>query len=63
MTIREATEADWPPVWALFQCVAAAGDVFAYDDTTTEAVARKLWFDAPARCWICEVEERFAGTY
>ena len=63
MTIREATEADWPHVWALFQLVAASGDVFAYDESTSEAVARKLWFDLPARCWICEVEERFAGTY
>lgn len=63
MTIRDATESDWPAVWALFQSVAAAGDVFAYDESTTEAVARKLWFDPPAACWVCEVEGRFAGTY
>ncbi len=63
MTIREATEADWPRVWALFQSVAVAGDAFAYDESTTEAVARKLWFDLPAQCWICEVAGRFAGTY
>ena len=29
MTIREATESDWPAVWALFQATAAGGDVFA----------------------------------
>ena len=63
MTIREATEADWPNVWALFQSVAAAGDVFAYDESTTEAVARKLWFDPPALCFVCEVDGQFAGTY
>ncbi len=63
MTIRDATEADWANVWALFRSVAAAGDVFAYDETTTEAVAQKLWFDSPAHCLICEVEDRFAGTY
>ncbi len=63
MIIREATEADWPHVLTLFQSVATSGDVFAYDESTTEAVTRKLWFDLPARCWICEVEERFAGTY
>ena len=63
MTIREATESDWPAVWALFQATAAGGDVFAYDASTPEAVARKLWFDAPARCWVCEAGERLAGTY
>ncbi|MBM3981979.1 MAG: GNAT family N-acetyltransferase [Planctomycetes bacterium] len=62
-TIREATSADWPRVWALFQLAAARGDVFAYDDATTEETARKLWFDAPAVCFICEVGGAFAGTY
>ena len=63
MHIREATEGDWPQVWALFRSVAAAGDAFAYDESTPEAVARKLWFDPPAHCWICEADEGFAGTY
>ncbi len=63
MTIRETTESDWPHVWALFQSVAASGDVFAYDESTTEATARKLWFDAPATCFVCEEDGRFAGTY
>ena len=62
-TIREATEADWPKVWALFQSVAANGDVFAYDESTTEETARKLWFDSPASCFVAEVEGEFAGTY
>lgn len=63
MTIREAAEADWPHVWALFRAVAAAGDVFAYDESTTEEVARKLWFEPPAVCYVCEEDGRFAGTY
>jgi GNAT superfamily N-acetyltransferase len=62
-TIREATEADWPQVWALFQGVAASGNVFAYDEGTTEATARRLWFDPPAVCFVCEVDGAFAGTY
>ena len=44
ITIRKATESDWPAVWTMFHNVAASGDVFAYDETTTEEVARKLWF-------------------
>jgi ribosomal protein S18 acetylase RimI-like enzyme len=61
--IREAVESDWPEVWALFRAVAGAGDVFAYDEHTPEAVARKLWFDPPAACFVAEVGGAFAGTY
>ena len=62
-TIRSATDADWPQIWALFQSVAKSGDVFAYDETTTEETARKLWFDPPAVCFVAEVDGEFAGTY
>ena len=62
-TIREATESDWLDVWVLFRAVAEAGDVFAYDESTTEEVARKLWFDSPAACFVAEVDGQLAGTY
>jgi L-amino acid N-acyltransferase YncA len=61
--IRPATEADWPAIWAMFQRVAAAGDSFAYDQSTTEAVARKLWFDPPARPFVAEDGGIVIGTY
>lgn len=63
ITIRQATESDWPDIWSLFQAVTATGEVFAYDVDTPEAVARKLWFDVPAVASVCEVEGQFAGTY
>ncbi len=63
MTIREATNADWPAIWALFQTVCAAGDVFAYDETTTEETARKLWFDPPAAAFVAEEGGMILGTY
>jgi GNAT superfamily N-acetyltransferase len=62
-TIREAIETDWPAIWAMFQVVAAAGDVFAYDETTTEEVGRKLWFVPPATCFVAEDGGRVLGTY
>jgi ribosomal protein S18 acetylase RimI-like enzyme len=62
-SIRSATPADWPQVWTLFQSVAQSGDVFAYDESTTEEVARKLWFDPPAVCFVAEIDGEFAGTY
>lgn len=61
--IRPATEADWPVIWELFRGVTAAGDAFAYDIDTPEAVARKLWFDPPAATFVAEENGRIHGTY
>ena len=63
MTIRPATEADWPAIWELFRAVTAAGDAFAYDADTPEAVARKLWFDPPAVPFVAEEGGAILGTY
>jgi L-amino acid N-acyltransferase YncA len=61
--IREATAADWPAIWAMFREVAGAGDAFAYDTDTPEAVARKLWIEPPAHAFVAEFDGRIAGTY
>lgn len=63
MTIRPATEPDWPHIWTLFRSVCLAGDVFAYDADTTEETARKLWFDPPAAPFVAEEDGVFLGTY
>jgi len=63
ISIRPAVETDWPDVWTLFHDAAAAGDVFAYDEHTTEDIARKLWFEPPAVCFVAEEEGRVVGTY
>ena len=47
----------------MFFQVARSGDVFAYDEATPETVARKLWFDPPARAWIAERDGSSLGTY
>jgi len=61
--IREATESDWPAIWSLFRAVCASGDSYAYDEQTSEEVARKLWFDPPARGFVSLEGEHFLGTY
>jgi ribosomal protein S18 acetylase RimI-like enzyme len=63
LTIRPFADADWPAVWDLFRQVAAAGDVFAYDETTPEEVARKLWVEPPAAAFVADLDGHFAGTY
>ena len=62
-TIREATAADWPAIWALFREVVAAGDSFAYDADTPEEVARKLWVEPPAVAFVADDGGRVVGTY
>ncbi len=62
-TIREATAADWPAIWAMFREVAAAGDAFAYDESTPEEVARKLWVEPPAAAFVAEDGGEVVGTY
>jgi L-amino acid N-acyltransferase YncA len=62
-SIREATAADWPAIWAMFREVTAAGDAFAYDADTPEAVARKLWAEPPAVAFVAEDGGAVVGTY
>lgn len=63
MTIRQALESDWPVIWHLFRSVCATGNVFAYDEATTEQTARTLWFDPPAVAFVAEEGGVFLGTY
>lgn len=63
VVVRPFVEADWPAVWDLFRAVAAAGDAFAYDEATPEAVARKLWVEPPAAAFVAEAGGGFLGTY
>lgn len=62
-TIREATAADWPAIWALFREVIGAGDSFAYDADTPEDVARKLWAEPPAATFVADDDGQVIGTY
>ena len=61
--IRETTPADWPAIWGLFQEAAASGEVFAYDEHTSEEVARKLWAELPAVAFVVEEAGTILGTY
>lgn len=62
-TIRAAVDSDWPIIWALFREAALGGDVFAYDEHTTEETARKLWFEPPAVCFVAEEDGQVIATY
>jgi L-amino acid N-acyltransferase YncA len=63
MTIREATPADWPAVWAMFRAVVEAGDAFPFAADTPEAEARAKWTAPPAVAFVADDGGAVVGTY
>ena len=52
-SIRPATDADWPGMWAVLEPVIRSGETFTWDRDTTEADARVRWFkDAPGQAFV-----------
>jgi GNAT superfamily N-acetyltransferase len=45
MTIRTATEADWPEIWPFWYEIVEAGETYAYPLGATSDQARGWWFD------------------
>ena len=43
LTIREATQADWPAIWPIVKATAAAGETYTYPRDLTEAFGKALW--------------------
>ncbi|MGY2892139.1 N-acetyltransferase family protein [Deinococcus sp. UYEF24] len=43
--IREYQNADWPPIWAIFQDIVATGETYAYDPDWLPEKAREVWVE------------------
>jgi ribosomal protein S18 acetylase RimI-like enzyme len=56
LTIRRATEADWPRLWPIWHEVVSAGDTYVYDPDTSYADARTLWSGGQVghETWLAE---------
>ena len=63
MTIRPATDADWPGIWAILEPVFRAGTTYAIDRDISEEAARAYWLRAPAACYVSVAEGQILGTY
>ncbi|MCA9899697.1 MAG: GNAT family N-acetyltransferase [Anaerolineales bacterium] len=63
MMIREATEADFPGIWPIFQEIVAAGETYAYARDTSPDEARQLWLHYPRQTFVVEEDGRILGTY
>jgi L-amino acid N-acyltransferase YncA len=47
MELRDATAADWPAIWPIFEAVVRAGETYAYDVETGYEDGRALWMEPP----------------
>ncbi|MGD9483181.1 GNAT family N-acetyltransferase [Streptomyces sp. TRM70308] len=47
MLIREATEEDWPAIWAFMEGIVRAGETYTYDRDLTAEQARDSWLVPP----------------
>ncbi|MFM6851827.1 MAG: N-acetyltransferase family protein [Terrabacter sp.] len=61
MTIRAATEADWPAIWPFWQETVEAGETYAYPLGATSEQARGWWFDG-SHVVVLEEDGRVLGT-
>ncbi|HYH34752.1 MAG TPA: GNAT family N-acetyltransferase, partial [Nocardioides sp.] len=63
MTIRPATDADWPSIWPIFTTTVSAGETYAYPEDLTSDEARQLWLEpSPGHAVVLEEEGRVLGT-
>jgi ribosomal protein S18 acetylase RimI-like enzyme len=64
LTVRPATDQDWPRMWPIWHEVVAAGDTFAYDPQTTSAAARDGWLaPPPEESWLAADGAEVVGIY
>ena len=47
MTIRTATEQDWPAIWPFWREIVEAGETYAYPVGATSEQARGWWMEEP----------------
>ncbi|GAA1203905.1 GNAT family N-acetyltransferase [Pseudonocardia alaniniphila] len=63
MTIRTATEEDWPQIWPFLSRIIEAGETYAYRTDLTTEEARDGWLmRPPARTVVLEEEGRVLGS-
>jgi len=64
ITLRRATDADWTAIWPIWHEIAAAGDTFSYDPSTTSDDAQRMWLGPePDETWVCLDDGALVGLY
>jgi L-amino acid N-acyltransferase YncA len=63
MTVRTATEEDWPQIWPFFSRIIEVGEAYAYRADLTSEEARDGWLmRPPARTVVLEEDGRVLGS-
>lgn len=47
MSIRPATDADWPRIWPFFEATVRAGETYAFPEDLTLETGRGWWMESP----------------
>jgi ribosomal protein S18 acetylase RimI-like enzyme len=63
LTIRPATEADWPDIFRIVGPVLAAGETYAIDTDLDEAALRAYWLMPAHEVFVAEWDSEVVGTY
>jgi ribosomal protein S18 acetylase RimI-like enzyme len=63
ITIRPATEADWPSIQPIVQPVLAAGETYAVDRDLHDAAVHAYWMMPAHDVFVAELDGRIVGTY
>lgn len=63
ITIRPATELDWPQMQTIFRAVTAAGDTYVFAPDTPEADAHAYWFGPGVASFVALDGEQVLGMY
>ena len=63
VSIRPATEADWPAILAIVKPVLAAGETYAIDTNLDDQGVRAYWLMPAHEVFVAEIEGRIVGTY
>lgn len=63
MSIRQATDADWPGIWPIFDAVVQTGETYAFPLDLTLESARPWWMEPPpGRTVVLEEGGEILGT-
>lgn len=63
LSIRPATEADWPAIHRIIGPVLAAGETYAVDTGLDEAGLRAYWLMPAHEVFVAEWDGQIVGTY
>jgi L-amino acid N-acyltransferase YncA len=60
MTIRHATQDDWPQIWRFYSAIVKAGETYAIDPEISSEEGREQWMQRPPGATFVAIDE--SGT-